>query len=227
MPMMILALTLRLPRPWIWASARVVYKCAFFLMGIRVRARGFEKLDTQSPKIFMVNHVNLFDPFIFCCAFKKPIVGVEKRENFSIPIYGWVMRLWGMIPIARKDREQARKDLERAAHTLREDRAWVVMLPEGTRTKNGELGEFKKGAAHLALDTQIDVVPFTQHGAYHVKKRPHWRIRPGIIDIEIEDPIDPRAYDPTTLTEEVRELIQTRLNEGPKRLQTTPKKAIS
>jgi len=227
MPMMIVAMTLRLPRSWIWAAGRVVYRTAFFLIGVRIKTQGIEALDKNAPMIFMCNHVSLLDPFIFCCAFKKPIVGVEKRENFKIPMYGWLMKKWGMIPIERKDVVQARKDLQKAAETLREDRAWVVMLPEGTRTANGELGPFKKGAAHLAIDTKIDVCAFTQHNAYRVKNKNSWKIRPGTIDIDVHTPVDPREFEPGTLTNKIREDILERLRLGPKRLESRTEKQIS
>ncbi|MDB5101153.1 MAG: 1-acyl-sn-glycerol-3-phosphate acyltransferase [Cyanobacteria bacterium RYN_339] len=185
-------------RTWIRVSLAISF--------IKVRWTGIDKLDTQRPYILMGNHINLLDPFIWCLAIPVPFVGVEKKENFKIPFYGWLMSRWGNIGIDRKDLEQAKRDLERAGELIRRDNLWIALMPEGTRTRDGKLAAFKKGGFHLALGTGAPIVPITMNGAYDIQARGGFWARPGTIDLIFGEPIDPANYGPERLDDLIRDV---------------------
>jgi 1-acyl-sn-glycerol-3-phosphate acyltransferase len=179
------------PRLRAYALIRRWIALTLGLSGIRVVARGLEKLDPSKPYVFMANHVNLLDPFFYGMVMPVPYYGVEKRENFKIPFYGWLMSTWGNIPIDRRNLDQAKIDLENARVAIHRDAAWMIVMPEGTRTRDGLVLPFKKGVFHLALATDVPVVPVSMNGAYEIQARGSFWARGGEVELVFHDPIDP------------------------------------
>jgi 1-acyl-sn-glycerol-3-phosphate acyltransferase len=183
-----------LPRKKAYVIVQAWCYGSLWLSGIRTRVHGAQNLPTERPFVLMGNHINLLDPFIWCAVMPDSFVGVEKKENFKIPLYGWLMRRWGNVPIDRKDLEQAKRDLATAAEVMRRDKLCMVVLPEGTRTRDGRIGPFKKGGFHLALGLNAPIIPITVNGAFAVQARGKFVTHPGVIDVVIGKPIDTASY---------------------------------
>ncbi|MCK7513185.1 MAG: 1-acyl-sn-glycerol-3-phosphate acyltransferase [Desulfobacterales bacterium] len=138
----------------------------------------------------MLNHVNILDAFVFYSAFPGWARGIEEESHFDWPVYGWVIRRMGQVPISRKSAIKAMESLRRAAELIRRKREFSFMvLPEGTRTRDGRLGRFKKGGFMLALETGLDILPLVQKGAFRVNRRGSLFIRPGRVEFVIEKPV--------------------------------------
>ena len=139
----------------------------------------------------MMNHVNFFDPLVFYSPLSRAWPGGSRRRAISAgPFYGWMLRRVGMIPISRKDPAKARESLARAAALVRERPAYsIVILPEGTRTLDGNLGPFKRGGFHLALETGLDILPIVQTGAYRINRKGSRLIRPGRVELAVLPPV--------------------------------------
>lgn len=193
-PLLILYMAL-FPRRKAYALIRRTVTAMLGLSGIRVVQEGVEKLDVNLPYILMANHVNLLDPFFYAVVTPAPYSGMEKKENFKIPFYGWLMRTWGNVAIDRTDLEQAKRDLERGAAFMREEGIWLIVMPEGTRSRDGYVAPFKKGGFHLSLQTGIPIVPVTLNGAAEIQRRGSFWARPGTVELLFGDPIDPARYD--------------------------------
>lgn len=191
-PLVVLATALS-PHWGFWGLKSISW-LAFSLAGIRVKVEGLERVDWSKSYVLMGNHQNMLDPFAYVIALPKHVVGVEKRENLKIPVYGWLSRAWGMIPIDRSNPEAARESIAIAGDRFR-DGISVTILPEGTRTKDGRIGPFKKGGFHLALGTGAEIVPFTFNGAYRILKTGSWRVMPGTIEVVFSAPIPTEGYD--------------------------------
>jgi 1-acyl-sn-glycerol-3-phosphate acyltransferase len=156
--------------------------CRFvlFMCGIRLRVEGRENCVPGRPYIVMMNHVNFFDPFVLYAGFPGWARGVEEESHFRWPIYGPTIRRIGAIPISRTSTPRAMASLAKAAELIRREKDFsFVVLPEGTRTRDGKLGKFKRGGFLLALETGLDILPIIQIGASRINRRGSRLIRPG------------------------------------------------
>jgi 1-acyl-sn-glycerol-3-phosphate acyltransferase len=180
-----------------WLCRSLVWIC-----GIRVKVSGRENYQSGRQYILMMNHVNLLDGFVFYRSFPGYARGVEDESHFRWPVYGWVIRRMGQIPISRKSGIKALEALQRAAALIREKKDFsCAVFPEGTRTVSGKLGPFKKGGFLLALETGLDILPLVQRGSFQINRKKSLFIRPGRIDYFIEKPISVAGYSRQNLPE--------------------------
>lgn len=190
-------------------------RTVLLVCGIRVRVSGRENLVHGRQYVVMMNHVNFFDPLVFQAAFPGGVRGVEEESHFRWPVYGGTIRRIGMFPISRKNTQRAIETLRRAAAwiRLRQDFSFAI-LPEGTRTRDGNLGLFKRGGFLLALETGLDILPLVQMGAYRIARKGSLLIRPGWVDIAIEPAVSTAGYTKENageLIERVRGVFLARL----------------
>lgn len=181
-------------------AIKLIAASALFLTGIRVAVIGRDRVDWNRPHVFMGNHQNLLDPFAYVLALPIYMVGIEKKENRSIPVYGWISQAWGNLHIDRSNPEAARETIAQAVERFKEGIS-VTILPEGTRTKDGSIGPFKKGGFHLAVGAGADIVPFTFNGAFDRLKTGSWQIRPGTIEVVFSEAIPTQGYSRDNLDE--------------------------
>ena len=166
-----------------------------FCVGIRLKVRGTGNIDPDKQYILMMNHVNLLDPFLFYPYFPGRARGIEEESHFKWPLYGRVIRRIGQFPINRKSGIKAIETLKKVAELIRNrNDSSVVVLPEGTRTMTGKLGNFKKGGFLLALETGLDILPMIQTGGFKIKRKKDWKIRPGKMELIFESPISIKEY---------------------------------
>jgi len=172
------------------------------LAGIRMKVEGRENLVFEKKYILMMNHVNIFDGFIFNAAFPGKVRGIEDESHMKWPVYGHLMRKIGMIPIDRKNARKAMDSLKNAAKVLNEQKKLSIgIMPEGTRTINGKIGKFKKGGFLLAIESGLDIVPVIQAGSFKIKQKTGWRIKPGRITLTYEKPISTKGFNRENITE--------------------------
>ncbi|MGH9511764.1 MAG: lysophospholipid acyltransferase family protein [Terriglobales bacterium] len=162
-------------------------------IGSAVSVGGLDKLDTSRPYIYAVNHASALDipvlyaylPFQFRIAFKK--------ELLSYPIVGWHLKRSGQICIDQQNPAAAIGSIRAALKTLRAGIP-LVIFPEGTRTRDGNIQPFLGGAFFLAIKAQVEVVPVALVGTfemlpmdtYHIKRRP--------VEMRVGQPISTAGY---------------------------------
>lgn len=152
------------------------------LMGIRVSVDFKEELNRFGTYLFMANHVNIFDPLLLYGYIPTFVRGVELASHFKWPFYGWTLSRMGHIPINRVNANSAMKSLRRAAEYLHKGVS-IVILPEGHRTLDGKVANFKRGSFILAKDGGRDIVPVAIMGALDINRRGSWLISPGKITL--------------------------------------------
>jgi 1-acyl-sn-glycerol-3-phosphate acyltransferase len=169
------------PRNWarslLWAA------------GVKVELEGLEHLSPGEPAVIVANHESWFDVFALVVHLPVDTRFVGKIELTRIPFFGPSWLACGHIAIDRSDRQKAIESLRVAGETLRREGAAVVMFPEGTRSADGELLPFKKGAFVLALQTGVPVVPVGVSGSRDIMPKGSWRIRSGTIVVRVGPPI--------------------------------------
>ena len=176
-------------------TLKKVCRWVVFSVGIRLKVYGTGNIDPRKRYIIMMNHVNIFDPFLFYPFFPGRARGIEEENHFTWPIYGRVIRRIGQFPINRRSGIKAMETLKKAAGMIRKRRdTSVVILPEGTRTLTGKLGSFKKGGFLLALESGLDTLPVIQTGGFRIKRKNDWKIRPGKMELIFETPVSVKKH---------------------------------
>lgn len=170
------------------AIARWWARTTLWICGITVSVRGLEKIDRSQSYVYVSNHASLFDIPAIIAGIPEQIRVVYKKELEKVPIFGWGLKWGSYIGIDRSNRVEAAKSLEQAATRIRRG-ASVLLYAEGTRTLDGKLQPFKRGAFNLAVRAGVPVVPLTVNGSYRILPKHSISIRPGHIELVLEHPI--------------------------------------
>lgn len=177
--------------------ARFWGRSILWVSGVDVTLKGIEKLDPNQPYIYMANHQSNYDIPVLLGKFPVQFRWLAKAELFRIPIFGAAMRRIGYISIDRSDRKRAFESLNKASQTIRNGTS-VMIFPEGTRSYDGKLKGFKKGGFVLSVDAGVPIVPIIIRGTWSIMPRTRFRIEPGPVIIEIQDPIETRNFTRST-----------------------------
>jgi len=163
----------------------------------------------NQPYIFMFNHVSMFDQFMIGAYIPHYITAIAAVEIFRYPIWGFIIKKYGVIPIVRQKIRQAISSLNVAEDALNKGTSFLIS-PEGTRTDTGELGSFKKGPFHLAKNTGATIVPIGLLGGFKAKKKSDWRLSPGVLTTKFGKPILVSDYDHLEIVE-LRDLVRSKI----------------
>ncbi len=179
------------PDPIYWAGVKGVM---FFVRaaGVRVRVMGLERIP-QGVCLFVANHTSSADAPAVVGAIPRRIAVVLKESLFKWPIVGQAFSAAHFIPVNRTKRDSAVASVEKATEALRAGQSFLI-YPEGTRSPNGRLQRFKRGAVVMAINAGVPVVPIVCSGAHRVMEKRSLVIHPGEILVEFLEPIDSSKY---------------------------------
>ncbi len=193
---------------WIWAFLLVK------LGGLKVTVQGGKDLDLARPYVFMANHLSMVDIWVLLFALPVPVRMITKRQLGSIPFLGWALRSVRFIFIDRQNPLAARRSIKEAVRRIKTGES-VLLFPEGTRSRDGVLGPFKKGGFHLAIEAGAPVVPIAMLGPREAMPRGSALLRTGTVRVKIGRPIPTADGNPNgdgqreTLVNAVRRAITT------------------
>jgi len=193
-------------------------KSILFVSRIKVTVKGISNIDPSKSYIFMPNHQSNFDIPVLLGCIPAQFRWLAKAELFKIPIFGRAMRGCGYISIDRANRKSAFRSLEKAAETIRNG-ASVLIFPEGTRSLDGKIRDFKKGGFVLTVDSGVSIIPVILHGTWSIMPKNTLKIMPGNVTLEILPPIETAEYTRKTkddLMKKVRNTICQSFYEGKK-----------
>jgi 1-acyl-sn-glycerol-3-phosphate acyltransferase len=190
-------------------GARLWGRTLLRLCGIRVVVNGLENVPAgASPMLIVANHQSMFDIFAFEGFFPVPFAWIAKKSLFRIPLVGAAMLRAGYIPVDRNDQDSAKQSLQKAAKHLQSHS--IVIFPEGTRSRTGLVGRFKKGALFLAAASHVPILPVTITGSWQRLPPEHWIVSPGILTIHIDPPVITAGKTRGELEEEIS-IIRNRM----------------
>jgi len=184
------------------------------LSGVKVDVEGHLALDPSHSYVFMANHLSTIDIWALYVALPLPVRMIAKKQLATIPLFGWAMWAGRFIFIDRHNAISARRSIDRAKERIRAG-ASVLLFPEGTRSRDGQLQPFKKGGFHLAIDAGAPIVPVALHGTRELMPRKSLRVKPGRVRVTIGAPIPTEGLgvdDRNALLERVRETIAQMLS---------------
>jgi 1-acyl-sn-glycerol-3-phosphate acyltransferase len=194
------------PAP-MYALGRLGVKVALLLAGTRIEVQGREHLRDVRNTVIVANHVSHLDAPVLLQSLGIDYRAVAKKEVFQFPVLGAVLRRAGFIEVDRADRTQATRAIARAVAALQAGACFLI-FPEGTRSRTGELGPFKKGGFVVAMDAGSRILPVVLRGTRELMPRGGFRIRPGTVTVRVLDPIAVSSYsygDRDALIDEVRD----------------------
>jgi len=182
-----------------WTIAPLWARMIFRLCAMRPVVLGWEDLpepirSEREPVIFMSNHESNLDPPVLISAIPIPAVYLAKKEVKWMAPVGWAAMMAGTIFIDRSNRERAIASLHRAAAEIRGGKS-VVLFPEGTRTRTGQLLPFKKGGFVMAQEAGVQIVPLATVGGRSMLPPGAVHIQPGRYVVSFGAPVDPKAFD--------------------------------
>jgi len=194
--------------PWVtFLASRVWSPALLWAGGAKLVVEGLENIPENQAVVFVSNHQSTIDIPVLFSVLPLNVRFVAKHVLGHVPFLGWYLRLARFILINRSDRKKAVQQLERAAEQIRAGTS-IIVFPEGTRSKTGEILPFKKGAFNLALRAGVPICPIAIEGSGRLMPKNSWNIRPGPIHIHIGKPVDISAcQDASQLAERIRELV--------------------
>jgi 1-acyl-sn-glycerol-3-phosphate acyltransferase len=193
--------------PWIKMKLRFLFKILF----IKVRSEGNENIEPNQTYLFMSNHTSLFDIPLLEAYIPTYVRGVEALRQFKWPVYGWVIRRLGNIPIDRKNIHASIRSIKTTEKRLKEGLS-IVILPEGHRTLDGKLSPFKKLPFHLAKQAEVPIIPIGLSGSFQLKRKGSWLIRPHPVTIKFGQQVSPEEIKALSV-EELRDCIRARISD--------------
>ncbi len=190
-PVLLYTLITRDPNPVYWAGVKGVM---FFVraVGVKVRVRGRERIPA-GVCLFAANHTSSADAPAVVGAIPRRVAILLKESLFRWPIAGQAFQLAQFIPVNRSARDSAMASVEKAAEALKAGQSFLI-YPEGTRSPDGRLQEFKKGAVVMAIKAGVPIVPIICSGAHRIMEKRSLVIRPGEIVVQFLPSIDASQY---------------------------------
>ncbi|SAL17975.1 acyltransferase [Caballeronia terrestris] len=190
-----------------WCKSTIVV--LRYLNGIRYTIMGFENLP-DGPAVLLSKHQSAWETIAFPALMPRPLCYVFKRELLFVPFFGWALGLLKMVHIDRKQGKDAFASVARQGRARMDEGAWVIMFPEGTRTRVGSQGKYKTGGARFAVATGAPVVPIA-HNAGHVWPRHSFLKYAGIVTVSIGKPIDTAGLTAEEVNQRVEAWIEAEM----------------
>lgn len=164
-------------------------KLVLWIAGVKVKIIGLENINTDENYVYVANHLSGFDIPIVMASLPGQLRIVFKKELTKIPIFGWQLRIGPYILIDRENPAKAMESLEKAKKKI-ERGVSVLLFAEGTRSLDGNIQPFKRGAFTLATRSGKKIVPLTIKGTFEILPKKKFRIRPGEVKLFVDPPIE-------------------------------------
>ncbi len=163
------------------------------LAGAGFEVRRSPGFDPHRTSFFVVNHVNLFDPFVLYSAIPQFVRGWELESHFKIPVYGWMMKRFGNVPVPDETKPSDLKRMWKMTQAALDDGVSLVVFPEGGRTTTGRVGAFKDGVFRVAQRLGYPIVPVSIVGSFEFNNKKSWMLRPSSIVVHIHDTMETKG----------------------------------
>ena len=182
----------------------------FFVMCTKVEVEGLHNVKPGATYLYMSNHVSLLDPPLLGGFIPGIVRAVEAHSHHSWPIYGWMVRRLGNIPLERESVHKSVAGFRKVQELLESGRSMAI-LPEGHRTLDGKMKPFKRLPFAMAKQTNSGILPIGISGLFHLKRKESWIIRPTKIKISFGPEITSEQVHGMSV-EELRDHVQDEIS---------------
>lgn len=183
------------------------------LTGVELDIEGEEHVWESRPCVFVFNHQSQADVLVLLSLLRRDIAGVGKKELGNIPVMSRLLKFGGLVLIDRENTSSARESMKPLVDTMLKDGRSVCIAPEGTRSTSTNLGRFKKGAFHLAMQAQVPIVPIVIHNAIDVVPRGQYAYNPATVKVTVLPPVPTKDWSVRNLNEHVHDVRDMFLEE--------------
>jgi len=175
--------------------------------GLELRTTGEEHLWSYRPAVFIFNHQSATDALIISRLLRRDFTGVAKKEMKSNPLVGTVLGAVGTVFIDRSNKDKAIEALQPAVDSLKMGTSFAI-APEGRRSLGYNLGPFKKGAFHIAMQARVPVVPIVIANSSDSMPKSGVIIRPAPIDVTVLPPVSTSDWTTETIDQHIDDIRQ-------------------
>jgi len=208
-PLLLICFLFRWPQPIVFYGKTAV-RIGLAILGIKREITGRENFRKDKTYIFMANHLSMLDGPMLITLIPQFVRVIAKEELFKVPILGHGMKIVGFISVDRKGQQSGKKSIAKAADMIKNRNSSFLVFPEGTRSRDGTLQQFRRGGFFLALHSGVPIVPISVSGAYELMPKGSFFIKKGTVTLHFSQPILTDNYTEVTLPAlmaEVREKI--------------------
>lgn len=195
---------------------RILFRNVLRVAGVGFEVRRAPGFDPTRASIFVCNHVNLFDAFVIYSAIPQFVRGWELESHFKVPAYGWMMKRFGNIPVPNSASLSDLKKLIRRTRAALDDGVSIIVFAEGSRTQDGRVAPFRRGAFNLLPQLGHPIVPMSIVGSFQFKRKGSWLLRPSKIVVHLHDTIETKGLskqDAAELRERVHRIVAAPVHE--------------
>jgi 1-acyl-sn-glycerol-3-phosphate acyltransferase len=198
---------------FIFPPAKFGLRVYLWAAGARVHVYGIERLAPDQAYVFIANHQSNLDPPLLFSYLGHNVGAIAKVELFRIPIMKQGFPLAHVVPVDRRNRERTIQSARRAADELRGGHS-LMAFPEGTRSTDGRVKDFKKGAFYMAIEAGVPIAPVVINDTRLVMPRGEKRVVPGDVYLEVLTPVSVEGHTKENVGElikHVRDMIALRV----------------
>ena len=218
LPLLLFCFVFGCSRPVVWAGKNAM-SIGPKILGIRIEVVGSDVVEKDKPTIFMSNHLSFLDGPLLFYVIPLPVRVILKKEIFRIPIIGMGMKQVGFVPVDRRGIRGGKKSIDLAARLMKEKGYSFLIFPEGTRSRDGRLQEFRRGGFFLATASESDIIPISVLGTFDLMPKGSFFVKRGKIKVVFHPPVSVHGFNRDNmpvLLNSVRSVIQSGLSRAEK-----------
>ena len=193
-PVLILIGTFIDPRKNDWPQ-RALFRNVVRFAGAKLEVRREPGFDPNRTCFLVSNHVNMFDPFVLYSSIPQFFRGLELESHFRIPVYGWLMKRFGNVPVPDGGKPSDLKRMWNLTRKALDSGISLLVFPEGSRTLTGRVNEFQEGPFRMALQFGTPIVPVSIVGSFEFNRKTNWMLRPAKITVYLHEIIETAGLD--------------------------------
>jgi 1-acyl-sn-glycerol-3-phosphate acyltransferase len=210
-PLLLICPLFKWPEPIIFIS-RSSLRLGCFVLGIEIEVSGLENFAKNKSYVFMANHQSMLDVAVIALI-PQFVHVIAKKEMFKVPVIGQAMKIVECVSVDRKGKRGGRKSIDKAVSLIKEKKYSFLIFPEGTRSLNGKLQQFRRGGFYLALNSGVPIVPLTITGSFELMPKCNFFIKKGKITVAFHKPVPVQGYNESSLSE-LMEKVRAEISSG-------------